>query len=108
MLFGYVIAERFRESGRSKKKRDYIIDFPSIESKEQALQLIGLQVEYVDNYVKIRGRILKPHGVKGKVRARFVKPLPGQFWRGKVYLKSPVSSEILEKLKVEQPSSQTV
>jgi large subunit ribosomal protein L35Ae len=86
-LIGYVLSERFRRSGRSKKKRDYILDFPGVNDKETASLLVGREIEYRDNFVRVEGKIIRTHGARGKVRARFTKPLPGEFWRGRVYLR---------------------
>ncbi|MCS7125610.1 MAG: 50S ribosomal protein L35ae [Aigarchaeota archaeon] len=93
-LIGYVLSERFRQSGRSKKKRDYILSFQGVSDMKSAIKLVGKEVEYREGSIKISGRILRTHGVKGKVRARFRKPLPGQFWRGRVYL--PLDRTLLE------------
>ncbi len=104
-LIGYVVSERFKESGRSKKKRDYIIDFPGIEDRETSSLLIGRKIEYRDDTVRVKGVILRTHGVRGKVRARFSKPLPGKFWNGKVYV--PLDSTLEKLVKRLETSSQT-
>ncbi len=104
-LVGYVLAERFRRSGRSKKRRDYILEFLGINDKEAASSLVGREVEYRDRFVRVKGSIIRTHGVKGRVRARFAKPLPGRFWVGKVYLQ--VDKPILELAKYIEISSQT-
>lgn len=85
-LIGYVVSERFKQSGISKKKREYIIDFPGIENRETASLLIGRRIEYRDKTTRVKGVILRAHGSRGKVKARFSKPLPGRFWDGKAYL----------------------
>lgn len=81
---GYVISKRYRTSGRNKGSYDYILYFPRIRSVDEALRLLGREVEYRDGGVRIRGRIVDAHGSRGEVRARFRKGLPGV---GRVYLK---------------------
>jgi ribosomal protein L35AE/L33A len=105
-LIGYVLSERFKRSGRSKKKRDYILDFPGVDDKETASLLVGREIEYRDNFVRVEGKIVRTHGVRGKVTARFTKPLPGEFWRGGVYLR--VGKPVVGVAKYAEGSYQTV
>ncbi|MEM1583377.1 MAG: 50S ribosomal protein L35ae [Nitrososphaerota archaeon] len=105
-LTGFILSERFKQSGRSKNRRDYIIDFPGVSDKETASLLTGKRVEYRDKSVRITGQIIKTHGVNGRLRARFTKPLPGRFWDGRVFLR--LDKSILELAKSGEPSSQTV
>ncbi len=98
-LEGFVISKRYRTSGRNRSSRDYILYFPRIRCVEDALRLLGREVEYRDGGVRVKGRIVDAHGTKGEVRARFRKGLPGV---GKVYLK--LDAEALSLLRGE-PSS---
>lgn len=104
-LVGYVINERFKQSSRSKKRRDYVLDFPGVNDREIASRLVGKKVEYRDNVVRIVGRIVNTHGDRGRLRARFAKTLPGKFWSGRVYLN--LDKSILEIAKFEETSFQT-
>lgn len=98
-LEGFVISRRYRTSGKNKGSHDYILYFPSIGRVEEALRLLGREVEYRDGGLRIRGRIVDTHGTKGEVRARFRKGLPGV---GRVYLR--LDAELLSLLRGE-PSS---
>lgn len=103
-LEGFIISERYRTSAKNKHPRDYILYFPVVEGVGEALKLVGREVEYRDGRVRIRGRVVDAHGVKGEVRARFRKGLPGRMGRERVYLR--LDPELLEEL-TEKPSSQT-
>ena len=85
-LQGFIVSRRYRESGRNKASRDYIIYFPGIESRESAELLVGSPVEYRERGLRIRGIIIDAHGGRGEVRARFRKGLPGVKGRGRVFL----------------------
>lgn len=85
---GFVLSERYKTSGRNKKRRDYVVAFPGIDDAVDSSRLVGAAVEYRDRFTRVRGRIVGMHGRRGRVRVRFLKPLPGQYWRGRVHLLS--------------------
>jgi len=59
--------------------RHAIIKVPGIGEKARAQQLVGTKVVFTTKSGKvISGKITRPHGIKGLMRARFVKGLPGQ------------------------------
>jgi len=103
-LEGYVISERYRTSGKNKHPRDYILYFPAVDGLRKASRLVGREVEYREGKLKVRGRIVDTHGVRGEVRARFRKGLPGRMGDGRVYIR--LDSELAEALKP-MPSSRT-
>ena len=103
-LTGFVVSERYKESGKNKAPRDYILSFPGIGDKESAKLLVGSLVEYRDGGLRIRGRVVAAHGMKGEVRARFRKGLPGLSGSGRVYLM--LRPEVAERLR-QATSSQT-
>jgi len=67
---------------RSKEhlhKNHMIIKPLGIESKEQAAALVGKKVFWRSPSGKLLvGKITRTHGVRGEVKARFERPLPGQ------------------------------
>ncbi len=59
--------------------RHAIIKLPAITDKSKAQSFVGKKVSYATKGGKVlKGVITRPHGVKGLVRARFTKGLPGQ------------------------------
>ena len=103
MLRGFVDSRRYKTSGKNKAVREYIISFPGIDSVDKAKLLIGKKVEYRDGDLKIKGSIIATHGVKGKVRVRFRKGLPGELDPTKVFLK--LNGDLIRGLRLETPSS---
>ncbi len=104
-LVGFVVSERYKESGKNKAPRDYILAFPGIGDRDSAKLLVGSPVEYREGDLRIRGRVVAAHGMRGEVRARVVKGLPGLNGSGRVYLM--LRPELAERLRLET-SSQTV
>lgn len=56
-----------------------LVKATGIDSKAKAQALVGRKVTYTTKSgKKISGKVTRPHGNKGLVRARFNKGLPGQ------------------------------
>ncbi|MEM1673309.1 MAG: 50S ribosomal protein L35ae [Candidatus Bathyarchaeia archaeon] len=76
-LFGVVV--NYRLGPREQYPRECILQFPGINSRSEASQLIGRKVSWTDGKNNtIIGVIVAPHGNNGLVRARFRRGLPGQ------------------------------
>ena len=103
MLRGFISSKRYKTSGKNKAVREYIVSFPGIDSIDKAKLLVGKQVEYRDGDLKIKGSIIAAHGVRGKVRVRFRKGLPGELDPTKVFLQ--LNGELIKGLQLKTPSS---
>lgn len=103
MLRGFISSKRYKTSGKNKAVREYIVSFPGIDSIDKAKLLVGKQVEYRDGGLKIKGNIIATHGVRGKVRVRFRKGLPGELDPTKVFLQ--LNGDLIRSLRLETPSS---
>ncbi len=69
----------YRRGRHTQNPKQVIIRVEGVESKEEAMKLVGKKVIWRSKSGKeIVGVITAPHGSKGKVRARFEKGLPGQ------------------------------
>lgn len=76
-LFGVIV--NYRVGPREQYSRECILQFPGVNSRREAGQLIGRKVAWSDGKKNtIVGVIVAPHGNKGLVRARFRRGLPGQ------------------------------
>ena len=102
-LKGFISSERYRTSGKNKAVKEYILSFPGVDDLRKASLLVGRSIEYRRGELRIRGRIVATHGVRGGVRARFRKGLPGNLGDGRVYLQ--LDAELLKALRLETPSS---
>ncbi|MEM1586246.1 MAG: 50S ribosomal protein L35ae [Candidatus Bathyarchaeia archaeon] len=80
MSFGMKgVVVNYRLGPREQYPREVILQFPGINSRFDAGQLIGKRVSWSDGKKNIIvGVIVAPHGNKGLVRARFRRGLPGQ------------------------------
>jgi len=103
MLRGFITSRRYKTSGKNKAVREYIVSFPGIDSVDKAKLLIGKQVEYRDDNLRVKGSIVATHGVRGRVRVRFRKGLPGELDPTKVFLK--LNGDLIRGLQLETPSS---
>ena len=103
MLRGFISSKRYKTSGKNKAVREYIVSFPGIDSIDKAKLLVGKRVEYRDGGLKIKGSIIAAHGVRGKVRVRFRKGLPGELDPTKVFLQ--LNGDLIRSLRLETPSS---
>ncbi len=65
-LIGYVLSERFKRRGRSKK-RDYMLDLPRVNDEETASLLVGREIKYRDNFFREERKIVRTHDVRGKL-----------------------------------------
>ncbi|MEM2272964.1 MAG: 50S ribosomal protein L35ae [Candidatus Bathyarchaeia archaeon] len=73
------IVLNYRLGLREQYPRECILQFPGINSRREAGQIIGRRVSWTNGKKNtIVGVIVAPHGNKGLVRARFKKGLPGQ------------------------------
>ncbi|MEM1515507.1 MAG: 50S ribosomal protein L35ae [Candidatus Bathyarchaeia archaeon] len=76
-LFGVVV--NYRLGPREQYPRECILQFPGINSRREAGQLVGRKISWTDGKNNtIIGVIVAPHGNNGLVRARFRRGLPGQ------------------------------
>ena len=69
----------YMRSKENQHNHHMIIKPLGIESREDAAKLIGKKVIWKSPSGKvITGKVVRPHGVKGEVKVRFEKGLPGQ------------------------------
>lgn len=68
----------YRTGPKTQRPKEYIVQFASVKSANQAARLIGRKVAWPVGERKIRGKIVAVHGKNGLVRVRFRKGLPGQ------------------------------
>jgi len=68
----------YRTGPKTQSPKEYILQFPNVESCGEAARLIGRKVAWSVGERKIKGKIVALHGRKGLVRARFRRGLPGQ------------------------------
>ena len=69
----------FRGGRHTQNNYEMIIKVSGIDSKTKAEKLVNKSVEWTSPSGKaIKGKIIKAHGNKGAVRARFEKGMPGQ------------------------------
>jgi len=79
MVIGNVI--QFRRGRKTYTPRHFLIEIPTVNSKEKAIEYVGKKVEWKSTGKKpkiIIGKISSVHGGNGVVRAIFEKGLPGQ------------------------------
>ncbi|WP_456321385.1 50S ribosomal protein L35ae [Palaeococcus sp. (in: euryarchaeotes)] len=63
----------------NQKNHHMLIEIEGVKSREEASRFIGRRIIWKSRTgKKIMGKIVKPHGEKGIVRARFDLGLPGQ------------------------------
>ncbi|MEM1509664.1 MAG: 50S ribosomal protein L35ae [Thermofilaceae archaeon] len=77
-LKAYVLSYK-RDSGM-QNERYVILEVEGVDSKGSAARLIGKKVVWMDlnKKLEISGKIVRVHGNRGKVIAKFDNPLPGQ------------------------------
>ncbi len=68
----------YRIGIRAQQSRECLIKFDNIESASLAGKLVGQKVIWVCGKNRFIGKIVKQHGRKGTVRAKFTHPVPGQ------------------------------
>lgn len=66
-----------RNGMKKQYKRQYLVKFEGIDTREKAKRLIGGVVLVKLGDKKIRGKIIVAHGNNGVVRVRLRKGLPG-------------------------------
>lgn len=76
----------FRLSRHNKNQNQVIVEVDGIASKEDAKKLIGKKVILEINGKKKIGKIMKPHGNKGRVLVRFRSGLSGYVLMKKVII----------------------
>ena len=72
---------QFRRGRHNIHERHFLIEIPSIDTKEKAQKFVGKDVSWKSSgkIAKIiSGKIASTHGNKGVVRAIFERGLPGQ------------------------------
>jgi large subunit ribosomal protein L35Ae len=79
---------QFRRGRHTVHERHFLIEVQGIDSREKAAKLAGKEVSWTSPAGKvIKGKVSRPHGNKGVVRAIFEKGLPGQAVTTEVELK---------------------
>jgi large subunit ribosomal protein L35Ae len=68
----------YRTGPKNQDTKECILNFPGIESRNAAAQLVGKKVAWPVDEHEIRGKIVAVHGKKGQVRSRFRKGIPGK------------------------------
>jgi large subunit ribosomal protein L35Ae len=79
MTTGKVI--QFRRGRKTFKPRHFLIEIPTIDTREKATELVGKTVKWkspAKDPKTIQGKIASAHGGNGVVRAIFEIGLPGQ------------------------------
>ena len=83
---GYILS--YRLGGNRQYEKFVIVEVPGIEDYERACSLIGRKVVWISSSgKKFVGKIVRAHGRRGRLLARFEKPLPGQALGTKVAIK---------------------
>ena len=78
---------QFRRGRHTQKPRHFILSIEGVEERKKAEEYCGKEVVWTSKgNKKIKGKIVAPHGNKGRVRAIFEKGLPGQALGSKVEL----------------------
>jgi len=74
------VITNFKVGGKSQDPKRVILTVEGVTSYAEASRLIGRKVVWRSpiSGESFRGKIVKPHGKKGRVVAVFRKPLPGQ------------------------------
>jgi large subunit ribosomal protein L35Ae len=81
---------QFRRGRRTFKPRHFLLEIPSIDSKEKAEEFVGKTATWKSQGKEpkiITGKISSAHGGNGVVRAIFEKGLPGQAIGSEVEIK---------------------
>ena len=69
----------FRGGRHTQRNNEMIIKVSGVDSKAKAEKLVDKNVEWITpSGKKITGKVLKAHGNKGAVSARFERGMPGQ------------------------------
>ena len=69
----------FRRSLKHTHGNQMVLFIEDCTTKEDAEKYVGKNVEYATEGSKIiKGTITRPHGIKGKLLARFERGMPGQ------------------------------
>lgn len=77
MVVGKVV--QFRRGRHTLTEKHMLIEIKGIDSKDEAVKLIGKSVEWKSPAGKIiKGKVSGSHGNQGVIRAIFEKGLPGQ------------------------------
>jgi large subunit ribosomal protein L35Ae len=72
------IIKNFRRGRNTQYHRQFIIEIKGVKNRSDALKLLGRKVVWKSVKGKtIKGKICKPHGNNGAVRALFSRGLPG-------------------------------
>jgi len=76
----------FRLSRHNKNQNQVIVEVDGISSREDAKKLIGKKVILEINGKKKIGKVMRPHGNKGRVLVRFRSGLSGYVLMKKVII----------------------
>jgi len=81
------VVTSYRRGRHTQYNNQVIVKFEGIESREAATNLLGKKIIWISPGGKVMvGKIIRVHGNKGRVRARFRKGVPGQMIGDIVYL----------------------
>lgn len=72
---------QFRRGRKTFKPRHFLLEIPTIDTREKAAEFVGKTVEWTSTGKEpktITGKISSAHGGNGVVRAIFETGLPGQ------------------------------
>lgn len=75
-LTGIIVS--YRRGPRTQNPKECLLRFQGVDSVSEAGRLIGRKVAWPVKKRKCRGKIVRLHGKKGLVRARFRKGVSGQ------------------------------
>ena len=76
MVKGYII--NFRKGPKTQKNDELIIEIPKVNSRVKASRYIGRKAVIRMDDKEFIGKIVAPHGSKGKLRVKFRRGLPGK------------------------------
>jgi len=74
----YVVS--YRRGSNSQNERYMLLEIEGVRSDGEASRFVGRKVLWrsLDGRLSVKGVIVRVHGCKGRVLAKFRRPLPGQ------------------------------
>ncbi len=74
----YVVS--YRRGSNSQNEKYVLLEIEGVRSDSEAARFVGRKVLWKspDGKLSVKGVIVRVHGCKGRVLAKFRKPLPGQ------------------------------
>lgn len=77
MTFGWIVS--YRRGRHTQNVNQMLVEIQGVDSKEKAKPFVGKKIVWHSPSGKeIKGEVIGVHGIKGVVRTKFEKNLPGQ------------------------------